>query len=146
MYGAGTGVEALDVECLAAELIEGRAVVLSLFLASHLGGLPIDPLIFLPAGENNPAYDQGYDCQGERGIEERVLEDGFGFGLRWWKGHAVRLCYCLLGCVTWLDAPMARSVLESEPKAVGARHCNILSKQTALASVESAHTKNGGRE
>jgi len=64
-HGTWAGVEALDVELLASKLIQGGAIVFALSFGFCFRGLSVDSFIFLPAGEQNPAYDQGYNGQDE---------------------------------------------------------------------------------
>ena len=49
MHRARAGVKALNVEFLAAELVESDAIVLSLLLTLCFCALPINTFIFLPA-------------------------------------------------------------------------------------------------
>jgi hypothetical protein len=65
VYDTWAGVEALDVEFFASKLIQCGAIVFALFLGFCFRGLSVDLFIFLPSGEQNPAYGQGYDGQGE---------------------------------------------------------------------------------
>ena len=81
------GVEVLDGELLSAELFEGNAVLFLLFLGSLLFSALFNAAVFVPAGEKDPADDERGDTESGPGIEEGILERGFG--LRIWLSQHV---------------------------------------------------------
>src|SRR5271168_283264 len=81
--GAGAGIEVLDGEFVAAQLLDGLAVLLELLFGALLGGAAIDVAVIPPAGKENAGDDEQGQAQNRGGIQKRVLEDAF----RFWRGY-----------------------------------------------------------
>jgi len=69
----------LDGEFLSAELFEGDAILLLLFLGSLFFRALFEAAVFLPTGENDPAHNERGEGESGPGIKEGILEGGFFF-------------------------------------------------------------------
>jgi hypothetical protein len=69
----GAGVKTKDSELLAAQLLDGEAVLLALFLRAFLRGLTFEVPALLPAGEHNKDDAKESNDEHGGGIQQWVL-------------------------------------------------------------------------
>src|SRR6266850_238669 len=85
---ARSGVEILDGQLLSAELFQGDAILLLLFLRSFLFRAAFNGAIFQPARKKNPPYNKHNDNESRRGVQRGIFEEGLGLRLRFSRhGH-----------------------------------------------------------
>ena len=79
MDNGGAGVKTKDCELLAAQLLDGEAVLLALFLRAFLSGLTFEVAALLPAGDHNKDDAKESNDEHGGGIQQRVLQQGLRF-------------------------------------------------------------------
>src|SRR5579864_2273640 len=79
---SGKGVKGLDGELLAAHLVEGGAVILTLFFCGGLSGAILEGAVLPPAGKENPHAYKGGNHNDASGVENRVLKKRFARRIR----------------------------------------------------------------
>ena len=75
------GVEHLDREIAAAELVDGCLIIFALLLRAGLVRALLVGTICLMARKQNPPNIRGYDENQDRRVQKRVLERAFLRGL-----------------------------------------------------------------
>src|SRR5882724_9766126 len=75
-------IEHLDGKVFAAKLLDSDPVLFALFFGEFDGGALLDGAIFVPAGEYDPTNVDEHCADNQRGIDERILEEGFFWSVR----------------------------------------------------------------